>query len=178
MVDKIRQLCKEQGKNLFSLEKECGLGNGTINKWDRSSPSVAKVAVVADALGVPVTDLIEAKTTKKFSIERLKEIMGEMSCEEFAKKIDGDAKAISQYLNGERTPQAVTVAYMEGCLGITPDWLYGLDVPKFKKPIPVSEDGFSEAEQSMLQLFRLVPVKDQGMVTQMIEAALRSRGLF
>ena len=46
-----------------------------------------------------------------------------------------------------------------------------------EKPIPGSEDGLSEAEQSMLMLFRLVPVKDQGMVTQMIEAALRSRGL-
>lgn len=58
MVDTIRRLCKAQGKNLFSLEKECGLGNGSINKWDRSSPSVAKVAAVADALGVSVSYLI------------------------------------------------------------------------------------------------------------------------
>lgn len=40
------------------MEKECGLGNGTINKWDRNSPSVAKVVAVADALGVPVSYLI------------------------------------------------------------------------------------------------------------------------
>lgn len=61
MVDKIRQLCKERGKTIFSLEQECGLGNGSINKWDRSSPSVAKVIAVAKALGVPVISLIEGE---------------------------------------------------------------------------------------------------------------------
>lgn len=68
MVDTIRRLCKEQGKSLFSLEQECGLGNGSINKWDRSSPSVAKVRAVADALGVSVSYLIggqEKKPTPK-----------------------------------------------------------------------------------------------------------------
>lgn len=64
MVDKIRHLCKEQGKSLFSLEKECGLGNGTINKWDRNSPSVDKVKTVADALGVPVAYLIGEQEKK------------------------------------------------------------------------------------------------------------------
>ena len=64
MVDKIRRLCQAQGKSLFSLEKECGLGNGTINKWDRNSPSVAKVAAVADALGVSVSYLIGEQEKK------------------------------------------------------------------------------------------------------------------
>jgi len=64
MVDTIRRLCKEQGKNLFTLEKECGLGNGSINKWDRHSPSVSKVSAVADALGVSVSYLIGEKEKK------------------------------------------------------------------------------------------------------------------
>lgn len=108
MVSKIKRLCKEQGKTIFSLEQECGFGNGTIHKWDRNSPSVAKVMAVADALDVSLYDLI-----------------------------------------GEQE----------------------------KKPTLMAEDGLNEAEQSMLKLFRLVPDSDQGMVTQMIEAALRSRGL-
>jgi len=64
MVEIIRRLCKEQGKTLFSLEKECGFGNGVIHKWDRSSPSVDKVKAVADALGVPVAYLIGEKEKK------------------------------------------------------------------------------------------------------------------
>lgn len=65
LVDKIRQLCKEQGKTIFSLEQECGFGNGVIHKWDRNSPSVAKVLAVANALGVPVSYLIGEDTEKK-----------------------------------------------------------------------------------------------------------------
>ena len=59
VVEKIRRLCNVQGKTLASLEKECGLGSGTINKWDKSSPSVNKVVAVAAVLGVPVVSLIE-----------------------------------------------------------------------------------------------------------------------
>ena len=55
MVDKIR----EQGKTVFALEQECGFGNGVIHKWDRNSPSIAKVITVANILGVPVSYLID-----------------------------------------------------------------------------------------------------------------------
>ena len=65
MVDLIRRLCKEQGKTLFSLEKECGFGNGTINKWDKNSPSVDKVVAVASALDVPVVELLDGFSDKK-----------------------------------------------------------------------------------------------------------------
>lgn len=64
MVEKIRRLCNVQGKTLASLEKECGLGSGTINKWDKSSPSVNKVVAVAAVLGVPVISLIEDEVSE------------------------------------------------------------------------------------------------------------------
>lgn len=67
MVEKIRRLCNVQGKTLASLEKECGLGSGTINKWDKSSPSVNKVVAVAAVLGVPVSSLIEDETFESSS---------------------------------------------------------------------------------------------------------------
>ena len=65
MVDTIRRLCKEQGKNLSRLEQECGLGGGTINKWDRNSPSVTKVIAVANALGVPVKALLFGRYVRR-----------------------------------------------------------------------------------------------------------------
>lgn len=91
MVDKIRRLCQAQGKSLFSLEKECGLGNGTINKWDRNSPSVAKVAAVADALGVSVSYLIGEQEKKPAPTDgdglsetqrQIMECVGQMSARE------------------------------------------------------------------------------------------------
>ena len=64
MVDKIRKLCKEQGKTIFALEQECGFGNGVIHKWDKNSPSVAKVIAVASVLGVSVSYLIGEQEKK------------------------------------------------------------------------------------------------------------------
>jgi len=109
--------------------------------------------------------------------------------------------AIRKYESGIMRPKPLTVSRIAKALGVEPLELTSHD-PNYpitftvsidelpeaihnmfsgsteqKRPTPVSEDGLSEAEQSMLKLFRMVPVKDQGMVTQMIEAALRSRGL-
>lgn len=58
MVERIRELCEGQGKTLFPLEKECGFGNGTINKWDKNSPSVSRAWAVAKALNTTVSYLI------------------------------------------------------------------------------------------------------------------------
>lgn len=58
MVERIRELCEEQGKTLFSLKKECGFGNGTINKWDKNSPSASRAWAVAEALNTTVSYLI------------------------------------------------------------------------------------------------------------------------
>ena len=46
-----------------------------------------------------------------------------------------------------------------------------------EKPTPVPESELDASEEALLKLFRLVPPADRGMVLQMIEAALKSRGL-
>lgn len=48
-----------------------------------------------------------------------------------------------------------------------------------QKEKPASNEGseLSPAEKSLIQLFRLVPPESQEMVTQMIQAALKSQGL-
>ena len=75
MVDKIRELFSLTGKSLFSLEKECGFGNGTINKWDKSSPSIDRVSKVAAALGVTVGDILGEKNTAPISEDGKAEIL-------------------------------------------------------------------------------------------------------
>lgn len=59
MVTKIRELGNLQGKSIFAIEKECGFGNGTINKWDKNSPSIDRVMKVANILGCSIAELIE-----------------------------------------------------------------------------------------------------------------------
>lgn len=44
----VKKLCQKQGITFAQLEKSLGFGNGTIRKWDTSSPSVDKLEKIAD----------------------------------------------------------------------------------------------------------------------------------
>lgn len=57
MVDKIRELCKQNGTSIFKLEKQLGFGNGVIGRWDKAVPNYERLSAVASALGVTVADL-------------------------------------------------------------------------------------------------------------------------
>lgn len=52
--DKIEQLCKQNNISIGQLEKLCGFGNSTIQKWQNHSPSIDKVKKVADHFNVTV----------------------------------------------------------------------------------------------------------------------------
>ena len=45
---------------MFALEKQLGLGNGTIGKWGKNGrlPNYAKLSAVCDALGVSVEEVM------------------------------------------------------------------------------------------------------------------------
>ena len=54
----IKALCAEHGISIAELEKKCGIGTKTINKWGVSSPSVDKLDRIADFFGVSVDYLM------------------------------------------------------------------------------------------------------------------------
>lgn len=58
ILKKIKQLCIERGLSIFALEKEAGIGNGTIAKWDKSSPTLSSLQAVAKVLGCTVDELL------------------------------------------------------------------------------------------------------------------------
>lgn len=58
IYDKIKQICKERGISVSALEKEAGLSNGIISKWNKSSPNVDNLQAVAKILKVKVDKLI------------------------------------------------------------------------------------------------------------------------
>lgn len=57
-IEKLAAMCKEKGITFHKLEKECGIGNGTIARWKTSSPSVANLKAVADYFEVTVDELL------------------------------------------------------------------------------------------------------------------------
>lgn len=58
IVDRIRTLSKQKGLSITELEKVLGLGNGTIGKWNKQSPSCNKVKLVADFFSVSIDYLV------------------------------------------------------------------------------------------------------------------------
>lgn len=58
LVEKLRALAKAQNTSFSALEKELGFGNGTIQKWDNSSPSCDKLLKLANFLNVSIDSLL------------------------------------------------------------------------------------------------------------------------
>lgn len=56
--DRIRELANKRGMSLPVLESALGFGNGTIVRWDKSSPTAEKLQKVADYFHVSVDYLL------------------------------------------------------------------------------------------------------------------------
>ncbi len=61
LFDTIKKLCKEQGLSVSEVEKNAGLGNGTIRGWNESSPTVDNLQAVAMVLNTTVDNLLKLK---------------------------------------------------------------------------------------------------------------------
>lgn len=59
MLQKIINLCKEQGKSITELENACKLGTRSIYRWDENKPAVDKVQRVAKFLSTTVDELLK-----------------------------------------------------------------------------------------------------------------------
>lgn len=53
------RLCAERKISVAKLERETGIGNGTIGRWSKSSPSVENAKKVAKFFGVTLDELIK-----------------------------------------------------------------------------------------------------------------------
>lgn len=58
IVERIQQKLKENGSNIKNLEREIGIGNGTIRRWNERSPQCDKLSAVANYLNVSLDWLV------------------------------------------------------------------------------------------------------------------------
>lgn len=58
IVERIAELCRNEGISLSALEKELGFGKGTVCRWNDSRPSIDKVERVADRFQVSTDYLL------------------------------------------------------------------------------------------------------------------------
>ena len=94
-----------------------------------------------------------------------------MTLEEVAKKCETTKQTIYKYENEIVTNIPYDkIVLLSKALDVTPSYLFGWDE---KKSSP-SESQLTEGEQTMLELFRLVPEDKQQLVLQMIRVALNT----
>ena len=58
MLDRIKQLCKENNTTITALNETFGWSPNAIGRWDKNKPSIDKVLLVADYFGVSVDYLL------------------------------------------------------------------------------------------------------------------------
>ncbi|WP_455437481.1 helix-turn-helix domain-containing protein [Hungatella hathewayi] len=58
LVDRIETKIKEKELTFKRVERECGLGNGTIKRWAEQSPRLDKLVTVAEYLQVSLDYLV------------------------------------------------------------------------------------------------------------------------
>lgn len=56
---KIKEICERKGISVAFVEKEAGLKNGAVSKWNTNTPLVTNLRAVAKVLDVSVEDLLE-----------------------------------------------------------------------------------------------------------------------
>lgn len=60
ILKNIVSLCNKQGISLSKLERDVGLSNATIRRWEKASPTVENLQKVANYFGVSIESLISA----------------------------------------------------------------------------------------------------------------------
>ena len=67
LLENIRRLCSKKPVSIAKLERETGISNGTISRWDTSSPTVENVQKVADYFDVTVDFLLTPHAPQDFT---------------------------------------------------------------------------------------------------------------
>lgn len=73
-VDNIRRLCALDGITLAELERELGIGNGVIARWEKkkTSPPYDRLKQIADRFGATVEQISEPTTKIHVQYEKKK----------------------------------------------------------------------------------------------------------
>lgn len=58
LLERIQTLAKAKGLTIKQIERECGLANATIRRWDKQNPSLESVLKVSQYLKVSIDFLV------------------------------------------------------------------------------------------------------------------------
>ena len=106
-VDNIRAICAQKGTSLKQIEKELGIGNGVIARWEnkKGSPPYDRIIAIAEHLNVPVSELtgeVEEKEKSpapsgaELGVDDIRKLLGQMTTAEIASLMADAAEILKQ----------------------------------------------------------------------------------
>ena len=69
LIERIEHVIKARGTNFKRVERECGLGHGTIKRWGEQSPRLDKLALVSEHLQVSLDYLVFGRSCSEISTD-------------------------------------------------------------------------------------------------------------
>lgn len=69
LIERIETVIKARGTNFKRVERECGLGNGTIKRWGEQSPRLDKLILVSEHLQVSLDYLVFGRSCSETSTD-------------------------------------------------------------------------------------------------------------
>lgn len=66
IYERIKEVSAEKGYSINKLEKELGLPRSSISKYNRNVPSMDKIKLIADFLGVSIDYLMNGKESEGY----------------------------------------------------------------------------------------------------------------
>ena len=95
LTERIKSLAEPQGMTFASIERDIGIGRGTIRKWDTNCPAADKLLKVANLLNTTMDYLMTGKETSQNSFHEENEWLNliyrlpEKKRNEFKLRIEG-----------------------------------------------------------------------------------------
>lgn len=96
-----------------------------------------------------------------------------MKQSELSKLAKVPKSSLSLYIKGEYEPKQDKIYAMAEVLGVADTWLMGYDVP-MKRNITATAN-LTDCEKAMLELFRLIPERQQKILMQILLDGLRTK---
>lgn len=124
--NRIQILGKTKGLSLTRIENLLGFGNGTITKWDKSSPSVDKLRQVAILLNVSVDFLLRNPLLIN-SYERFEQLLRENNVTPYrvSKETGIPTSTLSSWKKGTYTPKNDKLQLISDYFSVSLEWLLG-----------------------------------------------------
>jgi len=99
IYDNVMKLCDERGISPHKLDLESGIGRGNVERWKTVTPSIDKVAAVANYFGVSIDDLMGNKPERSLKDLALEMVEDEKLLQTFHLLNDEGKIAAQKYLD-------------------------------------------------------------------------------